>query len=681
MPLRGLNLPLLLNTSTNDFVEEFFLPALSNSCGYDRGVGYFSSSWIKKNSIGLSQFAENDGHARWVTSPILSKSDWQAICLGSKARQDEILYEILAISIDNLRNELEKDELSALAWLIADNVIDFRLAVPRNQLIGEFHDKFGIFTDSCGDKISFSGSYNDSVHGLLNYESIMVFKSWEKEFEQIVNSEQQRFNLLWDDSDPNVKVYILPESIKNQIVRFRNSERPYQSSNKDRFILISPTKPHLPNDLKIRDYQNKAVTAWLENNYRGFLEMATGTGKTITSLLASLRFYDLNKRIALIIACPYKHLVTQWKGEVSNFGYSPVIAYESYASWKDILRNKIIAFNHRDIDNICIITTHNTLDTDKFSSQILKIDGPVMMIADEAHHLGTKKFLNFSNNSIQGRLALSATPNRWFDKEGTKILFDYFGPSIFSFTLRNAIDNEFLTQYYYYPILVCLSDQEAEEYSQLSKRIIPLQIKKEREATDEERLKFLLLKRANILKNAKNKLTILKDYLQNISPIEHSIFYCSPEQKDQVLYMLGIDKGIKTHQFTYQEDNTLRQDILDQFNQGLLQAIVAIKCLDEGVDVPSTRIAFFLANSSNPREFIQRRGRVLRKFPGKDFAYLYDFLTIPPEKGSHEDQDLGRSIMQKELGRFKEFADNCVNFHSANEVIWDIAQKYGIIDY
>lgn len=681
MKLRGLQLGIILNTSTNDFVDDFFEPVLSNSIRYDRGVGYFSSSWLRLNSVGLAQFAQNGGHARWVTSPIMSKQDWEKLCLGNQARQDMLLYQILSNSIVNLQTELEKDELSALAWMVADNIIDFRIAIPRNELTGEFHDKFGIFTDENGDRISFSGSYNDSVHGLLNYESITVFKSWEPEFQLIVDSEQKRFDKLWNNEDPNVQVFSLPESIKNKLVIYRTEERPYKITDLEKITHVPHKKPSFPANLIPREYQNEAVIAWFENNQQGFFEMATGTGKTITSLIVSLRFYDLNNRIALIITCPYKHLVKQWEDEVVKFGYFPILAYESYNTWKDRLANKVIAFNNCDVDNICVITTHTTFNSQKFSSQINKIQRSSMLIADEAHHLGTQKSKKFLPMRITSRLALSATPTRWFDDEGTKVLNDYFGSTIFKFTLQEAIENGFLTRYYYYPKLVTLTDFEIENYIEITKKLIQILVKKEKSYEDEERIKQLLLKRANVLKNAENKIIELRKTLTDDLNIDHSIFYCSPEQKSQILNLLGIHKKIRTHQFTYKEGNKLRQDILELFDSGFLQAIVAIKCLDEGVDVPSTRMAFFLANSTNPREFIQRRGRVLRKSPGKEFSYLFDFITIPPELGTINDFEIGKSILRKELTRFKEFADNCENYHSAHEIVWDIARKFNILDF
>jgi len=678
----SLRIKQVYDTSTDNLVEDFFEPILRNAKTYDRGVGFFSSGWLKANAFGLTEFAENGGHARWVTSPILSEYDWDKIRLGSEARLDELLFKALSETIEDLQKALEKKVLDALAWLIADNVIDFKLAVPRNQLTGEFHDKFGIFTDADGKQISFSGSYNDSIQGLRNYESIVTFCSWNENSSAIVASEQNRFTKLWQNEDPNVRVFDIPESIKQRIVKLRSSERPYNFAFNE-FDYQEKLKPHptLPTDFKPREYQNEAVKAWFDNSNKGFFDMATGTGKTKTSLLAAVQLFERQGRIALIITCPYKHLVEQWDNEVVSFGFLPIRAYESFASWSDDLGNRIMAFNNKDTDSLCVITTNTTFLTDRFANLIKQINGPMMLIADEAHHFGTEKSKQYFPHQIPNRLALSATPNRWFDEEGTNTLKEYFGETIYSFPLARAIEEGYLTPYEYHPIPVELTDAEMDSYADLTAKIVPILSKQHKTENDEKRLLSLLLRRADILKNAEKKLDELRKILKQLGKIDHAIFYCAPAQRVSVLQILGLENRIRTHQFTYREDSRIRRNLLNQFDRGILQAIVAIKCLDEGVDVPSSRTAFFLANSSNPREFVQRRGRVLRKADGKTKAALYDFLTIPPDPEDKLDYELTRKILKKELTRFDEFAKSSLTFHGAYEVIWEIARKFNVLDF
>lgn len=684
MGFAELRLKRIYTTSIDDLSKDFFQPLLMNSKLYDRGVGFFSSGWLRANSEGMFDFATNGGYARWVTSPILSEDDWKHLCLGELARQDDIVYEIIEQSIINLLDSLGRDTLNALSWLIADRVIDFKLALPRNNLSDEFHDKFGIFTDSQGLKVAFSGSYNDSMQGLRNYESLTVFESERDHDKEVVTLQQERFNKLWNNQDPNVATYLLSDSIKLKIAKLRPHERPYHKNPRhpDQGIGESSTiEPHIPGDFAIRDYQFEAYSAWVNNNYQGFFEMATGTGKTYTSLFSAAKVYEDFGSLALIIAVPYIHLADQWEEDARKFNFLPIMAYGSSKDWKDTLSNRVMSFNQGDTKTLCVITTHTTFVSKNFNDVIKGLKGNAMVIADEAHHLGTETARRAYPTQITKRLALSATPSRWFDDLGTKIMIDYFGPTVYSFSLDRAISDGFLTKYFYNPIVVDLTDDEIIAYDELSKKILPLFYKKNRSRKDEEILQNLLIKRSNLLKNAGNKYQAFDDLLTNLVSIQHAICYASSQQKDNLIHILGNEHGIPTHQFTYVEGRGLRQEILHDFDQGILNCIVAIKCLDEGVDVPSTKMAFFLANSTNPREFIQRRGRVLRNSPGKDYAYLYDFIVVPSRSNDLSVRDLSRSILRKELSRFSLFAKNAENKYQSLAVIWTIAKEFNVLDF
>lgn len=690
--LKELQLPSILDTSTNDLVKDFFSPVLSNSLRYDRGVGFFSSGWIKLNCKGMLTFANNGGRARWVTSPILAETDWDAIYSGNAAKNDATLKAIIEENVRNLADNLEEDILSFLAWLIADEVVSFKLALPKHKLDkGDFHDKFGIFEDIEGNKISFSGSYNDSIQGTRNYESIKIFKSWEPFFTQFVDADSVRFEKLWGNLDPNVQVYDLPEAVKEQILQIRTGERPYTEpewvrlSKKHQKFGSSPKNlmsPKIPSDIVLRDYQNQAIQAWLEHDHCGLLEMATGTGKTITSLAASVRVFEEQKKLALIIAVPYQHLVTQWSEDAKRFGYQPVLAYQSKTRWLNELNKQIIEYNSSHRSTVLVITTHTTFISTEFQGSIAKLKVPSMLIADEAHHLGAERSRQDFPVQIPFRMALSATPERWFDDVGTTALFDYFGETVFSFPLEKAIGVS-LTNYYYYPNLVTLTDDELVSYQELSLKIARVISKNDEDS--EQVLKMLLLRRANLLNEAQNKLTILSKLVDKQQEnLDHALFYCSPGQIDSVMEILGWEKGLLVHTFTAEEDIQERKQILHDFSQGTLQALVAMRCLDEGVDVPNTKMAFILASSSNPREFIQRRGRILRKSSEKEYSVIYDLIAVPPSIWQNSSNsvafDTERGIVRRELQRFKEFANPALNKHEALDVIWDVARHYGLLD-
>ena len=693
MSLKSLSFSPTLNTSDADIIADFFVPALSASLRYDRGVGFFSAGWLRVTAKGIVAFAHNSGRARWVTSPILNEEDWQAMQLGEAARYNEILRQAIERNLDDLERTLEQETLSALAWLVADGILDFRLALPRNKLErGDFHDKFGIFTDAEGNQVSFNGSYNDSIQGTRNYESVKIFCSWQPTLAPLVQADVERFERLWNNLDPNVQVFDLPEAARARIVRLRTHKRPYPEPDWEKLRLLRETRamyeirrpayPHLPPHIRLRDYQTQAIEAWFAHSCQGLLEMATGTGKTITALAASARLYEQESRLAVIIAVPYQHLVDQWHEEAKTFGYRPLLAYRSKADWIDELNSQIVEFNGGYKDFISVITTHTTFISPDFQSSIARLSGPSLLIADEAHHLGAERSRQNHPQNIPYRLALSATPDRWFDDVGTVALRAYFGGTVFAFSLEKAIGVS-LTPYYYHPHLVPLTDEELEQYEELSVKIARLVNREDEDG--QQALKMLLIRRAKLLNKAENKLGILSDLVDAQGTIEHALFYCAPGQIDDVLRLLGREKGLWVHRFTAEEGPRERQQLLTDFANGNLQALVAMKCLDEGVDVPSTRTAFVLASSSNPREFIQRRGRILRKSPGKECSVIHDLITVPPTawaiSASSPTFQAERSIMRRELRRFKEFADPALNKHQALDVVWNIAGRYGLMDF
>jgi hypothetical protein len=310
--LRTIKLPVVLNTSEADIIQDFFVPALSNSIRYDRGVGFFSAAWLRVAAKGMVQFASNSGRARWVTSPILSERDWLAMQHGEAARHNIVLRQVLDQSIDDLEKSLHQDTLSALAWMIADGILDFKLALPRNKLQGgEFHDKFGIFYDSENHRVSFNGSYNESEQGTRNYESIKIFQSWDSAFLPLVDDDTRRFERLWNNHDPNVEVYDLPGAVRARILKLRVHERPYENPSQEQISIDSELQKPL------WEHQSQAITAWENNHRRGVLSMATGSGKTLTAIHAASGCPDLQ---LLIIAVPRVNLVTQWQEELNNEG-------------------------------------------------------------------------------------------------------------------------------------------------------------------------------------------------------------------------------------------------------------------------------------------------------------------------------------------------------------------------
>ncbi len=680
---QSLPLPNALNTSSHNFTVDFFEPLLLHSKQYDRAVGFFSSGWLRLNARGIRAMVQQQAKIRWLTSPILDETDWQALLTGDMARKDSVMRQRLDSYVKNLTTTLEHETSLGLAWLVAHEKITFKLAIPNNELLGgDFHDKFGIFTDNEGNQVSFTGSYNDSVQGLRNYESIKVFSSWLPAFAPFVKADTERFESLWNNLDCNVEVYDLAEAARQELVQLRTKEEHPQL--KELFVTLRThhtslpsakiPQPALPSSIQLRDYQQEAIEAWFENQCRGLLEMATGTGKTITALTAAVQLMKREKRLIIVIACPFRHLVTQWAQVVEQFGFNTVTTVDS-RGWEDEITNQILDFSADYIDNLAILTTHHTCSSPKFT-QIIEARGlSPLLIMDEVHDIGAPQRQAGLLACYTYRLGLSATPQRWFDSQGTKILFDYFDHVVFDFPLAKAIP-DFLTPYEYFPNFVELIGDELEEYEAITKRITKRAHSMTGHDTD-HLLALYQIKRQKIITNTEQKYSCFEQILSSLGQLHHTLVYCSPEQIDHVQTILNR-RGIVQSRFTGEESLKERTRLLASFAAGHHQVLVAMKCLDQGVDVPSTQTAILLASSGNPKEFIQRRGRVLRKFAGKKKATIYDIVVVPTLQGTLDPEtfELERKIMARELQRYDEFANlSLTRIHALNK-IGPIKRKY-----
>ena len=685
--LRDLALPAVIDTSSTNFIEEFYNPVLKCAARYKRGVGYFTSGWLQFAAQGMAGLARNSGSAKWITSPILEQDDWEAFQMGEEARRNEILYESLARSIDEIEEGLEDDTLNTLAWLIADGLLEIKFALPDGNLGGNFHDKWGVIIGVTGDRIAFHGSKNDSKQGFYNYESYDIFCDWESTRDaDRVRQHEARFDQLWDNQAPDMQVYNLPEMIREDIVQLREPDnRPYPEPSMDRIEPIGLSEPEW---IERRTYQQTAVQSWMEAGTRGILKMATGTGKTLTSLLASLELYERQgSRLAIIVACPYQHLVEQWRSEMENFNMDPILAYKARSRWEDDFARAVTDFNWGANNHFSVITTHKTFSSDHFQLVTARLEGDdTLVILDEVHHLGATHYREQLPGNIQNRLGLSATPERFYDDTGTDRLFEYFGSGVvFEYGIKKAIENGHLCEYYYIPHLVELTEDEEYRYLELSEKIGRLShiVDDDIELTEDDRLKKLLIKRARLIGTAENKIDRLKELINQQTDLHHTLVYCgdgsvngdgihddTQRHVDATVKTLGRDLGLKVHPFTAQETQSERDQLLHAFEDGDLQALVAIRCLDEGVDVPATETAYILASSTNPIQFVQRRGRILRQYKGKKHAVIHDFIVTPPTSVNPNTMDdnqfnMERKLISKELRRSSVFAEDAVNHPDA----------------
>ena len=697
MSLQTLNLQCEYRSDQTNTVTDFYVPCLNVSREYWRAVGYFTSHGLALAARGLSSFIQNEGKMRLVASPILTEDDILAIQEGYSAREDVVEKAIIR-ELDGDFTEIVDHRLKCLAWLIAENRLDIKIASPSefnlNNPSAIYHEKIGIFIDSNENTVAFTGSQNETVGGLLtNFESIDVYWSW-FDPHQRVQRKIDNFKRLWNNLTPKLSVLDFPVAVKQRLLEHKPTAPP--SVDLETFVdrlstresgtsySYRPKAIDLPSNLKLREYQQAAIEAWFRNDCRGFLEMATGSGKTITALSALVRLVKEKKRLFILIACPFQHLVEQWDKEASQFGFQSILAYQSQRTWVDRLNEALIDFNFGSLKVVCTITTHDTFISDAMQRILTRLQGDAVLVADEAHHLGATKSRQNLPNLFSYRLGLSATPNRWFDPEGTAALRAYFRETVYEFPLAQAIEAGYLCSYSYLPHLVELTEGELYEYEALTAKIAKLYARKNDDEVTEQLLEALLRQRTDLLNNAENKLPMLKQLVVNQSePLHHALFYCAPGQIDEVIPMLGHELGFHVHRFTAEESTEERRSLLERFASRNLQGLVAMKCLDEGVDVPGTQSAYILASSSNPREFIQRRGRILRNAPGKAEAKIYDLIAVPSLNTEVIKAsplfETERKILRRELRRFHEFSRTAKNQHRAVSEIWQLAKTYNLM--
>ncbi|NEP09145.1 MAG: DNA phosphorothioation system restriction enzyme [Symploca sp. SIO2C1] len=447
--------------------------------------------------------------------------------------------------------------------------------------------------------------------------------------------------------------------------------------------------PSIPPSIQLRRYQQQAITNWFANQGRGTLKMATGSGKTITALAIATQLYQQIGLQVLLVVCPYRHLVTQWARECQQFNLEPILAFENVRNWQSQLSTRLYNVQAGNQPFLTIITTNATLITEGFQSQLKYFPDKTLIIGDEAHNLGSPRLEASLPRNLGLRLALSATPERYFDDQGTDVLFNYFGPVLEpELTLADAIEQGALVHYLYYPILVELTATEASAYAKLTKRI-GWALAEEENLQKNDAVTSLLMQRARLIGAAANKLTALRKLMINRLDTYHTLFYCGDgsveggssnsinSQLAAVTRLLGSELGYRINTYTAETPIAQREQLRHQFEAGELQGLVAIRCLDEGVDIPAIETAVILASSGNPRQFIQRRGRVLRPHPGKDQATIFDMIVLPPDLGRGT-WEVERNLLKKELKRFLEFADLADNAEEARSKLLELQKRYGL---
>ena len=693
MSLIDLNLENAYRSNKNNMVKDFYNPVLSDAVIYKRAVGYFTISSLINASQGLYQLIKNGGRVQIVASPILTEDDIKVIETGYKMKEDVVLNAMIR-EFNDITSDYVIEKLNYIATLVADGRLELKIAIMDDY--GAYHEKFGIIEDSEKNKILFTGSMNETYRGqYINFESFVVFKSWIDEHINYIRDFEDDFKHLWENSTNRLEVIDFPEALKKKILEYKKdivteeTEKKFiEKEEQDNDIDNIKMFPKIPEWFHARKYQKEAIDAWKKNEFKGLLSMATGTGKTLTALYGLTELWNQKKKLVTIIVCPYQHLVEQWAEDVKQFNIFPVLCYSNYSNWRSKVFNRINLINSNTIDNFTIITTNATFTTSDMQNFINQINADILLIIDEAHNAGTNSMKKVLSFDYKYRLGLSATPKRFRDEENTDFIYSFFNGEVFNFDLERAIygpeDERCLTEYYYYPKIIELNEDEQMEYDDLSLKIAH-NIKEENgKLIINELAKMLLIKRSKIVAGAHNKLELLKNLMKDYKDKYNILVYCgatsievdnsSEKQIDKVCKILGRELVMKIRKFTAEETPNDRQEIIDMFsNEKSLQAIVAIKCLDEGVNIPAIQYAFIMASTTDPKEFIQRRGRVLRRIEGKEFACIYDFVTVP-NGGSEK----GKNLVETELKRVYEFSILSKNKEENNKLIEELASEYGI---
>lgn len=689
-------------TSGFDEPKEFFTEALIESNTFDLGLGFFSSSGIRSLAYGFALFIAGGGKMRVVINHILSEADKKAIENGQKNITDGFEDSIIS-DIAKLTNTLSKEDeqfFKCLSYLISINRIEFVATISTKGGLG--HDKYGIFTDYKGNKVAFIGSANFSKSALeLNGETITVFTS--PGDNNRISEYQDLFNNSWSNDTPHlihipieeVKTFLEDKFQKQSLEELLQNGAELRKTRMDSLKDVShPEKPFSEDLIKKleskeqeprfpfpeeRDIQKNAYKAWLDNNKQGIFAMATGSGKTVTALNCVLKQYKENGYYKAIIVVPTQALSIQWQKETKAFNFQNVVCTHTDKDWK----NTLTKYSTRSLisknKNIIIITTYATFNRKDFQGFLGSTKGldTFIYIADEAHNIGSPTSLKHLPEMISWRIGLSATPERIYDETGSAQLYNFFNSKppqyTFRYTMKQAIEENILCHYDYYPLFVQLTESEMNEYQKITDKL--------RKFIDSETGKYkkeaemLLLKRKRIIHKAENKKVAIANLLENLK-----------KEKKLDYTFVFVPEGFENHDYTEKETYNIDDDdihiideyaemfkaqgysyhkyisgiddapsILKAFADGDIQILLSMKCLDEGVDIPRAEHAIFCSSTGNPRQFVQRRGRVLRKSKGKEKATIWDLVIMPPE-ALGDSQNIERNLFTSEVKRIINFA-------------------------
>lgn len=734
----------------------FFSEALCNATTFDIKLGFFSSSAINVLADGFAAFLYNGGRMRMIINDVLSEEDRTAIVVG-ESDINTPYFDLNAIGhISYTLSKHDEHFFECLSWLIRNERIEIKIITPKIGN-GIAHSKCGVFSDGI-NKVAFDGSCNFSKMALIeNIESINAFCDWDGERDkERINDIVRDFNRTFSGEDDTVK-YLKADQIITYITKTykykdiqellederRILHRRAENSTSDsiRRVLerakakvtaimdtINIRKAKVKNEqlttltpkfpfTEPRSYQKEAFNKW-KVSQKGLFAMATGTGKTLTSLNCLLEIYNKFKYYQALILVPTITLAEQWEDECKRFNFSHIIKVSSKNNgWRseidDIKLKESLAQSDDLPPSFIIIATYASFSRESSFKQLMslskKTQRQMLLIADEAHNIGAPNVISkLDRMRILRRIGLSATPERQFDDKGNNAIMQFFGCDgkyTFEYSMKDAIDNGFLCRYKYFPHVVRLNEDEMAEYKKISLQLAKsYNVDEDTFSGADDILMRLLLKRKRIIHKAQNKeevfRQIIKQRFEECGNLKYTLVYV-PEgvqldstvqyaTTDNPIDDADVDKLIDKYTQIIQEISPTttvrkfvsgiqdRDEVLRKFSTGETEVLTSMKCLDEGVDVPRSELAIFCASTGNPRQFIQRRGRILRKHPDKHIAIIHDLVVAPEFDSAEENYNMERNLLKGELQRVKDFAGLSENPAFAYTELEEITNYYNL---
>jgi len=721
-------------SGTENEPMQFYLDGLANSSEFQLLLGYFSSAAINLLSVGFATFISKGGKMRMVINHLLSEKDKEAIQKAENLDSAKKIFDLTdVVSLGRVLDDYDTHFFECLAYLIAEKRIEIKVIKPKSGK-GIAHYKSGVFSDG-ENFVGYKASCNFTLFGLSeNLEELEAFLSWENgRSNKLIKKQLKVIDKYFTEQDDDVEYLSADEievairdkfgkkDIDELVVREEELMKKKMSLIKNKKLKDTILKlhedidkarrsPRFPYKEGAREYQVAAFESWAANGYKGIFAMATGTGKTITALNCVLNEFRNNpdKIYHVLILVPTITLVEQWEKEVKSFNFQEVFKISSKAIWQNEVTTLVSTAKRIPI-SFALISTYASFVKEKFQTLIKDLPADTIFIADEGHNLASPTVASkLKDFRLKKRIGLSATPKRIYDLEGTEemeVFFDDKEPYTYSFSMERAINEGVLCEYYYFPHIIKLTEKEMKEYVDISNQLSKLYRFGKGNSEKESIIERLLLKRKRIIHKAAYKLgatiEILKQQFAEKGNLKYTFIYVPEgetfeirEEEDEVVEenvrlinqytreIAKIDERILVNQFISGMKD--RDDILKQFQEGQIDVIASMKCLDEGVDIPRAETAIFCSSTGNPRQFIQRRGRILRKHSAKNHAVIHDLVVIPDYENQVEGSetfDLEKRMVRTELERVMYFASLSKNPYFTEDVFKEVCSHYNLNIY